>query len=287
LIFKTSIKCFLRVNRLFLLFIIIFINASIQASVNQIELSEDLKITEIEKGVYVVTHSFPWGGNSLIVFLSGNNIIFVDTPYNNEATGRVVEWIRSENGQANIIEINTGFHNDNLGGNEYLLSQNIPVYGSELTARLIEDGKIYETMAAVVELFERVGMGNQEVLEAYKTQKFKAPNRLFDIKQGLQLNIGGEIIEVYFPGESHSIDNVVVYFHNRKILFGGCMVKSLESRGPGFTGDANMEEWPKSVDKVLKKYKDARIVIPGHGNWGDTKLLSHTIDLLVNYNKTN
>jgi metallo-beta-lactamase class B len=267
-------------------FIIALASFSILASGSEIQLSEDLVITEAENGVYVVTHSFPWAGNSLIVFLSGNDVIFADTPYNNEATRKVTDWIKNENNEAQIIEINTGFHNDNLGGNEYLLSQNIPVYGSELTAKLIEEGKIYETMAAALELLKRTGDANQKCLEAYKNQKFKAPDRLFDIKEGLKLTIGGEIVEVYFPGESHSTDNVVVYFHNRKILFGGCMVKSLESRGPGFTKDANMEEWPKSVEKVLKKYKDARIVVPGHGNWGDTKLLKHTIELLENYNKT-
>jgi metallo-beta-lactamase class B len=268
-------------------FIISFVSFFILAYGSEIQLSEDLVITEIEKGVHLITHSFPWQGNSLVVFLSGNDVIFVDTPYNNEATRKVVEWIKNENKKANIIEINTGFHNDNLGGNEYLLSQNIPVYGSELTAELIESGKIYETMKSVVELMKRTGNANQECIEAYKTQKFKAPNRLFDIEEGLELTIGEEIVEVYFPGESHSIDNVVVYFHKRKILFGGCMVKSLESKSPGFTGDANMQEWPKSVKNVLERYKAARIVIPGHGNWGDTKLLKHTIDLLANYNKKN
>jgi len=281
---KNSIKCFTQV---ILLFIIMFTNNSLKAGENQIQLSKDLQITKIETGVYVVTHSFPWPGNSLVVFLSENKVAFVDTPYNNKATQKVVEWIKSKNEKANIIEINTGFHNDNLGGNEYLLSQNIPIYGSKVTARLIKDGKIYKTMAAASELLKKSGKANQKCLEAYKTQKFEAPNHLFDIEEGLLLNIEKEIIEVYFPGESHSIDNLVVYFHNRKILFGGCMIKSLESKGPGFTGDANMEEWPKSVEKVLNKYKNARIVIPGHGNWGDTKLLKHTIEILTNYNKEN
>jgi metallo-beta-lactamase class B len=265
-------------------FIIACVSFFISASGSDTQLSEDLVIKKVEDGVYVVTHSFPWAGSSLVVFLSENKVVFVDTPYNNEATEKVVEWIKSGNEKANIIEINTGFHNDNLGGNEYLLSQNIPVYGSKLTAKLIEEGKIYETMAAASKLLEKSVKVSQECLESYKTQRFKAPNHLFEIDEGLKLNLGKEFVEVYFPGESHSIDNLVVYFHNRKILFGGCMVKSLESKNLGFTGDANMEEWPKSVEKVLKRYKDARIVVPGHGNWGDTKLLMHTIGLLGNYN---
>jgi metallo-beta-lactamase class B len=268
-------------------FFLLLLGFFIVNSSSEIPLNQDLVIKEIEDGVYVITHSFPWPGNSLVVFLSGNAVILVDTPYNNEATHKVVEWIRDKNRAADIIEINTGFHNDNLGGNEYLLSQNIPVYGSELTAELIENGKIYKTMKAVYELMKQTQKVNSECLEAYKNQNFKAPDRLFDIKEGLKLNAADEIVEVYFPGESHSMDNVVVYFHNRKILFGGCMVKSLKSKSPGFTDDANMKEWPKSVEKVLKRFKDARVVIPGHGNWGNTELLTHTIELLVNYNKTN
>ena len=269
------------------IFFLVLLCFFIVNSGSETSLSQDLIIKEVDNGVYVVTHYFPWEGNSLVVFLSGDDVIFVDTPYNNEATQKVVEWIMNKNSKADIIEINTGFHNDNLGGNEYLLSQDIPVYGSKITAELIENGKIYETMAEASELLKKSGKASQKCIEAYKTQKFKAPNHLFDIKEGLKLNVSGEIVEVYFPGESHSMDNVVVYFHNRKILFGGCMIKSLQSKGPGFTGDANMEEWPKSVQKVSERYKDARIVIPGHGDWGDTELLIHTIEILVNYNKTN
>ena len=40
-------------------------------------------------------------------------------------------------GEVNLIGINTGFHVDNLGGNEFLLSRGIAVYGSNLTAKLI------------------------------------------------------------------------------------------------------------------------------------------------------
>lgn len=268
------------------IFLLVLLSFFIVNSGSEIYLSQDLFIKEIENGVYVVTHSFPWPGNSLVVFLSGNDVIFVDTPYNNEATKKVVEWIKNKKNKADIIEINTGFHNDNLGGNEYLLSQNIPVHGSELTAKLIENGKIYETMRASYELMKQTKKGSPECLESYKTQKFEPPNHLFDIKEGLKLKVGEEIIEVYFPGESHSTDNVVVYFHNRKTLFGGCMIKSLQSKNPGFTGDANMKEWPKSVEKVLERYKDVEIVIPGHGNWGDKNLLNHTIKLLTNFNKT-
>ena len=61
-----------------------------------------------------------------------------------------------------------------------------------------------------------------------------------------------------------------------KILFGGCLVKSLQSKTLGYTGDASIEQWPHSVEKVHLKYSEAKLVVPGHGKYGDIQLLEHT-----------
>ncbi|MFA8344270.1 MAG: MBL fold metallo-hydrolase, partial [Rhodothermaceae bacterium] len=58
-----------------------------------------------------------------------------------------------------------------------------------------------------------------------------------------------------------------------------CMIKSAESKTLGFTGDANMKEWPNAVKKVKAKYGSAKLVIPHHGNWGGQKLIDHTLEL--------
>ena len=51
----------------------------------------------------------------------------------------LVDWIKNNFGEVNLVAINTGFHVDNLGGNEFLLSRGIAVYGSNLTAKLIAE----------------------------------------------------------------------------------------------------------------------------------------------------
>jgi beta-lactamase class D len=242
-----------------------------------ITLSQDLVLTEIEDDLFLVTHSFPWPGNSLVVKVSPTDVVFVDTPYEDTATQLVIEWIRTTFGQVNIIEINTGFHSDNLGGNGYLLSQQIPVYGADLTVQLLKE-RAEHTRAQTLDMLK--APKHQRFYEAYKTQEFHAPDHVFSIHEGLQLSLGEEQIDVFFPGPSHSPDNLVVYFPKRQVLFGGCMIKSLASKNLGFTGDADLQEWPKSVQKVLERYPDARIVVPGHGKYGDKQLLHHTLALL-------
>lgn len=251
--------------------------ASAQNTQQPIELSQDLYITHIEEDIFVVTHSFPWPGNSLLIRVSPSDVVFVDTPYENTATKLVIEWVREHFGQVNIVEINTGFHADNLGGNAYLLSQHIPVYGSDVTVQLVKK-RGEQSRAQILEWLK--APKHQRFYEAHKQLEFQVPDHVFNIHDGLQLPLGNEQIDVFFPGPSHSPDNVVVYFPTRRVLFGGCMIKSLESKDLGFTGDADVAEWPKSVRKVLEKYQDSKIVIPGHGKYGNIRLLHHTLQLL-------
>jgi hypothetical protein len=48
----------------------------------------------------------------------------------------------------------------------------------------------------------------------------------------------------------------------------------------GFTGNANLAQWPLSMKIIQVRYKTAQIVIPHHGFWGNMGLIQHTIDLL-------
>ncbi len=240
-------------------------------------LSENLSVTEIEKDVFIVTHSIPWASNSLLIRASNSDCILVNTLCDNQGAKMLVDWIKNNFGEVNLVAINTGFHVDNLGGNEFLLSRGIAVYGSNLTAKLIAERGQAEKSWLLEEL---KSPENKKYYDVYKNLTFMPPNHIFDINEGLHLKIGDEDVNVFYPGPSHTIDNVVVYFPKRKILFGGCMIKSLNSKDAGYTADADMQKWPRSVEKVLDKYKDARIVVPGHGNYGDIGLIKHTIELL-------
>ena len=48
-------------------------------------LSENLSVTEIEKDVFIVTHSIPWASNSLLIRASNSDCILVNTLCDNQA----------------------------------------------------------------------------------------------------------------------------------------------------------------------------------------------------------
>lgn len=246
-------------------------------------IGEDLYIQKIAEGAYVVNHVFPWESNSMVVEMDNSDIILVDTPYTPEATRDLLNWVNTHFQNQKIIEINTGFHFDNLGGNQALVEKNIPIYGSSLTTELIsEAGEASRKL--MLEWLNKPE--TKRFYDAYKHIPYVAPTEKFDLQKAdmqvdiEQLAIHNKEIEIYFPGPSHSPDNLVVYFPQKRILFGGCMVKSLESTDLGNTADADLKEWPKSVNRVLERYKDkADIVVPSHGKCGNIDLLVHTIEL--------
>jgi glyoxylase-like metal-dependent hydrolase (beta-lactamase superfamily II) len=242
-----------------------------------IQLAEDLQVVELEEGVYQVVHAFPWRGNSLLVQMPDSAIVWVDTPYEDEATLRVLEWIHRTFGSVPIVEINTGYHWDNAGGNGLLLSRGIPVYGADLSARLLRERGEWIRSETLATLTSPEHAKHRAV---HAGQRFQGPDHVFPIEETQRLRFGSEVVEVFYPGPSHAPDNLVVYFRERGILFGGCMVRALGAAGVGYTGDADLIEWPKAVQRTVGRYPAARWVVPGHGAAGGPEALSHTIRLL-------
>ena len=247
-------------------------------------ITDDLFFSEIMDSTYVIIHKFPGKCNSMFVLAGDNKGVLIDTPNETTGTKSLIDWINTKFGDLELIAINTGFHNDNLGGNEYLRSKCIRIYGAGLTARLIEE-KADELKDFMLNYTSK--QDDKKYFQAFSDVSFLPPTDTFSINDGLNLKINGETFSVYFPGESHTIDNVVVYLKNKNILFGGCMILSMGHKRPGYIADANLAEWPKSVEKIKDKYSDAKIVIPGHGDWGNNQLISHTIDILNKWNEEN
>ncbi len=96
-------------------------------------------------------------------------------------------------------------------------------------------------------------------------------------------DLGGRVVEVFYPGPGHTIDNAVVYDRASKTLFGGCMVRAQAATDLGNTADADISQWSASVARAAYRYPEVRIVVPGHGDPGGPELLTHTRTLLKDH----
>lgn len=262
----------------------LFAQPEIQKS-KQCKINDELYFNQLAERVYMITHYFPYyGGNSLLVLLNNKEAVLIDTPHEGVATTALLAWINNEFGDLELHAIVTGFHQDNLGGNEVLIQNGIPVYGMQLTANLVNsEGNDFKK--AIMESVR--DNENKTYFERYQKLRLTPPDVTFKLgKNESKINeLGTVMFEFYYPGETHTVDNAVVYIHGEKMLFGGCMIRALSDMRPGYIKYANMMEWPVSVEGVAQRFPDAEIVIPGHGFEGDINLLPHTVMILKAWNE--
>lgn len=207
----------------------------------------ELRIEKIADDVYLHTSFQQVEGYGLVdanglVVLDGRDAYIIDTPWSQRDTQALVAWLQERDYKVKA-SVSTHFHDDRTAGIEYLNSISVPTYASEQTNALLKkNGK-----ALATETFS------------------EAPLWLVKDK-----------IEVFYPGAGHSVDNLVVWLPEHKILNGGCFVRAEEAGTLGNTSDAVVDDWAASAEKVQRRYPEAKIVIPGHGAMGDVSLLEHT-----------
>jgi metallo-beta-lactamase class B len=183
--------------------------------------------------------------NGLIVRTS-NEVIVFDTPTSDTSAEELINWIKATlHCKINAV-IPTHFHDDCLGGLKAFHENNIPSYANFRTIELAIENKMV------------------------------TPKNGFN--DSLVLKVGNENTVTTFFGEGHTKDNVVGYFSSDNVLFGGCLIKELEA-SKGYLGDATIAEWANTVEKIKKQYPNLEIVVPGHGEHGDKKLLDYTSKL--------
>jgi metallo-beta-lactamase class B len=241
-------------------------------SVRRIDLSSELYLRQIGKGVFVITHSFPWPANSVLVEMQNGTLVIAGSQYTPEAAQAVLNWAEMHFGHRQAIAIDTGYHVDNLGGNKAFIDAGIPVYGSALTVELLHE-RGESTRKALLAM---IGDTQSVYYRGHAKMDYVPPDHVFPVDKGLDLNIGDERVSVIYPGPSQAPDKVAVYFPSRKLLFGSCMI--LGGATIGNVADADTRQWPVSVRKLLSFPAD--VVVPGHGERLDPGLVQHTIDLL-------
>jgi metallo-beta-lactamase class B len=226
-----------------------------QIASERIKISNDIELIKLSDNAYVhVSYSvlpefgrFPSNG---LIFINGNKAFLFDTPVTDSLTKDLLTWIEDSMKLTIIGFVPNHWHVDCMGGLKYIQDQNIKTYA------------------------------NQKTIDIARSKNLPVPAHGF--KDSITLYLDEKAIDCYFLGAAHSLDNVVVWIPSEKILFPGCMVKSLTSSDLGNLTDGDLKAYPETIDKVIKKFSTANVVIPGHGQSGGLNLLLHTRDLLRN-----
>ena len=181
------------------------------------------------------------GSNGLVVF-DKDNAYIVDTPWSEQDTVQLVDWVIAK-GATVRASVSTHSHEDRTSGITYLKTQLIPTYTSKLTDTILQE-----------------------------TNKQRAEI----VYSGSEFVLAENLLEVFYPGAGHTVDNHVVWLPKQKLLFGGCLVRGVAAKTLGYVGEASIATWGQSIDKLLAKYQQVDIVVPGHGAYGGAELLWHS-----------
>jgi glyoxylase-like metal-dependent hydrolase (beta-lactamase superfamily II) len=57
----------------------------------------------------------------------------------------------------------------------------------------------------------------------------------------------------------------VAWLPNQRVLFGGCLVKSITTDDLGYVADAVLRDWPATLRRLRARYPAPAITVPGHG----------------------
>lgn len=213
-----------------------------------------VKLSKINDEVWVHTtytnidgYSVPANG---LLINSSKGLYLIDATWNDQLAEELLRLIEQNFHKRVKKAIITHHKIDRVGGIQALLNAKIPVESTSFVAKMSKDAGYSQI---------------KPTLDRYPVFK-----------------VGKTIIETYYPGEAHTKDNIVVWLPQYKILFGD-MIFALEQDNVGIIDEANMNAWPYTMQNLINKYPDAKVVIPGHKKWGDFSLLPHTIENLKNY----
>ncbi len=218
----------------------------------KINISEDIKLIKLSDHAYIhVSYTtLPKYGrvsaNGLII-IDNNQAFLFDSPWDNQQIEDLYNFL-TDSMQVELVGfIPNHWHEDCMGGLEFLQKKKVKSYANQMTIDIASAKKL--------------------------------PIPVHGFTDSLNLQLGNLSIHCYYLGAAHSMDNVVAWIPEEQILFPGCIIKSLNSKNLGNTADGNTEIYPETVKNIISKFPNAKIVIPGHGKYGNKELLEHTKEL--------
>ena len=224
-----------------------------QVSENEvITVNENLRLIKLTDHVYIhesfhMSEEYGRLGSNGMILIDGDKAFLFDTAMTDAVTLQLLDYIEDSLKLKIVGFVTNDWHGDSMEGLELIKQREIKSYSNEMTK----------------EITLEKGMPVPDI----------------GFMDAMTIPFGRYHIICSYHGPAHTIDNIVVWIPEEKVLFADCMVKDIKSENLGFTGDGDLESYPQTLQKVRDSYPDALYVIPGHGKHGGIDLIDHTMEL--------
>ena len=148
-----------------------------------------------------------------------------------------------------------------LGASAYLTEGATEVIASQGTYELIVE-RGAQDMQSEMERFPRLFRNADSVpgltwptllIDGGNPVKGEVPGKLL-------LDLGGVKVQIWHPGPGHTRGDTIAWVAEEKVLFSGDLV---EYQAGVYTGDAQLEEWPATLEAL--RALNAEAIVPGRG----------------------
>lgn len=237
----------------------LFLKLSAQEKYPVKKIGEDLELIKLSDKTFIHVSYLDLPGygrtpaNGLVVINAVNEAFIIDSPWNDSLTQVLLTWI-ADSMKLNVTGfIPTHWHNDCMGGLATINKYTIPSYA------------------------------NQKTIDIARTKNLPLPTNSFS--DSLCIESGNVQLMLFDFGPGHSLDNIILWLPQQRIIFAGCLIKDIRATNLGNTADGDVSYYPYTLARLRKRIPMADIVIPGHGSPGDYRLIEHTEKLAEEANE--
>ena len=210
-----------------------------------------LKISHLKGDFYIFeTYNYYKGsriGANAMYLVTDSGVVMFDTPWDSTQFQPLLDSIKAKHNKNVVLCFSTHFHEDRTGGLEYYRQKNIKTYTTFFT----------DSMSKMK------GMKRAE----------------FFIKKDTVFTVANYSFQTIYPGKGHAPDNIVIWFEKEKILYGGCLIKSVDDKTLGNLSDASVTDYAATIKNVQQKCKRPKYIITGHNDYKSKKSLKHTLKM--------
>lgn len=218
--------------------------------------NQKLHIEQLKGDFYVYTTYNTYQDSKVrangVYLVTKKGVVLFDTPWDTTQFQPLLDSIYKRHQKKVLMALATHWHSDKTAGFEYYRKAGIATYTTALTDLL--------------------------------SKKNNAKRAEFLMQKDTSFTIDQYKFELYYPGEGHTQDNIVIWFPKERILLGGCLIKGAKDDNLGFLGDGNTQEYANTLLKVQKKYPNPNFIITTHSDWRDINSLSNSIRMAKELN---
>ena len=187
--------------------------------------------------------------------ITDNGVVMFDTPWDTTQFQPLLDSIKLKHNKSVTMCFATHWHSDKTNGLDYYRQLGIKTYTTVLTDELSK-----------------------------KNNKKRAE---FLMTKDTVFTVGQYSFETYYPGQGHTIDNIIIWFEKEKILYGGCLIKGADDENLGYLDDGNVTAYASTLKNVQQKCLKPAFIIIAHSDWKNIHSLKHSLMMARELKKKN